>query len=187
MIGIIDYGVGNLGSVLNMFKKVGVPASLVRDSGALSDVQGLLLPGIGRFDYAMEALTQSGLRGVLEIEVLEKKKPILGICVGFQMMTRFSEEGNGAGLGWLDAEVKRFAAEIHIPKQGMCRFDMKDFAQSEKQPVKLDHSNGKCAVRMWEQGERVTVAFNNCPAQCEREAFDYVWPILVDRKAGRCV
>ena len=86
-----------------------------------------------------------------------------------------------------DAEVKRFAAEIHIPKQGMCRFDMKDFAQSEKQPVRLDHSNGKCAVRMWEQGERVTVAFNNCPAQCEGEAFDYVWPILVDRKAGRCV
>ncbi len=86
-----------------------------------------------------------------------------------------------------EAEVKRFAAEINIPKHGMCRFEMKDFAQSEKQPVKLLHASSNCSVRMWEQGDRVTVAFNNCPAQCEGDAFDYVWPILVDRKGGRCV
>lgn len=86
-----------------------------------------------------------------------------------------------------EAEVKRFSAEVFIPKHGMCRFDMKDFAQADKQPVKLTHASSKCAVRMWEQGDRVTVAFNDCPAQCEGDAFDYVWPILVDRKGGRCV
>lgn len=86
-----------------------------------------------------------------------------------------------------EAAVKRFAAEINVPKHGICRFNMKDFVQTAAQPVKLAHASSDCAVRIWEQGERVTVAFANCAMQCERDAFDYVWPILVDRKVGRCL
>lgn len=83
-------------------------------------------------------------------------------------------------------EVRRFTAEVNIPKHGICRFDMKDFDQAKAQhPVTLN--GGGCAVRMWEQGARVTVAFNECTAKCEGNAFEYLWPILIDNKTGRCV
>lgn len=87
-----------------------------------------------------------------------------------------------------DAEVKTFAAEVSIPKRGVCRFDMKGFVQREKMPqVLLAAKDGSaCAIRMWEQGPRVTIAFNTCPAACEGEAFDYLWPIMVETKSGRC-
>ena len=85
-------------------------------------------------------------------------------------------------------EVKRFTAEVNIPKRGICRFDIKDFGQVKSQhPVTLTSRNGNaCAVRMWEQGKEVTIAFNSCPKACEGEAFNYLWPILVDAKTGRC-
>ncbi|MDQ5904611.1 MAG: hypothetical protein QG672_2205 [Pseudomonadota bacterium] len=86
-------------------------------------------------------------------------------------------------------EVKRFAAEVNIPKRGICRFDIKDFGQIKSQhPVTLNSRNGNaCAVRMWEQGTRVTVAFSDCSVRCEGNAFEYLWPILIDGKTGRCV
>ena len=88
----------------------------------------------------------------------------------------------------MDDEVKRFAAEVNIPKRGICRFDIKDFGQVKSQhPVTLTSRNGNtCAVRMWEQGTRYTVAFNECSARCEGNAFEYLWPILIDGKTGRC-
>lgn len=85
-------------------------------------------------------------------------------------------------------EVKRFVAEVRVPKHGTCRFDMKDFGQVRaKHPVTLNGNSSSCAVRVWEQGKQVTVAFNECAAKCEGKAFDYVWPILIDNKTGRCV
>jgi len=85
------------------------------------------------------------------------------------------------------AEVKRFIAEVSIPNQGLCRFDMKNFQQTTRLPnvVLTDEASG-CVVRMWEQGKGVTVAFNSCAAQCSGDAFSYLWPILVDTKSGRC-
>jgi len=85
------------------------------------------------------------------------------------------------------AEVKRFVAEVSIPKQGMCRFDMKNFQQTSRMPnvVLTDGASG-CVVRMWEQEKGVTVAFSSCAAQCSGDAFSYLWPILVDTKSGRC-
>lgn len=84
-------------------------------------------------------------------------------------------------------EVKRFVAEVNIPKRGVCRFNMKDFDQDKgRHPVTLN-GNGSCAVRMWEQESRVTVAFNECAAKCEGNAYEYLWPILIDGKTGRCV
>ncbi len=86
------------------------------------------------------------------------------------------------------AEVKVFDARVDIPKRGACRFNLKDFRQVATLPnVLLEAKNGSgCSVRMWEQGPRVTIAFNNCPAACEGQAFDYLWPIMVEAKSGRC-
>ncbi len=85
------------------------------------------------------------------------------------------------------AEVKRFVAEISIPKQGQCRFDMKHFEQTARLPnVVLTDSRNGCVVRMWEQEKGVTVSFNSCQAKCSGDAFSYLWPILVDTRSGRC-
>ena len=89
------------------------------------------------------------------------------------------------------AEVKRFTAEVSIPKQGLCRFEMKDFHQTARLPnVVLTDKASTCTVRMWEQelgkNKGVTVAFNSCQAKCSGDAFSYLWPILVDTRSGRC-
>lgn len=84
-------------------------------------------------------------------------------------------------------EVKRFVAEVTVPKRGVCRFNMKEFDQDKgRHPVTLN-GNGSCAVRMWEQESRVTVAFAECAAKCGGNAHEYLWPILIDGKTGRCV
>ncbi len=108
---------------------------------------------------------------------------------------RFKDVAGGRGsldLQVAHAEVRRFLAEISIPRQGVCRFDMKHFRQTEKLPnVVLTDTESGCTVRMWEQEigkiKGVTVAFNNCQAKCEGDAFSYLWPILVDPRNGRCV
>ena len=85
------------------------------------------------------------------------------------------------------AEVKRFSAEVNIPKHGLCRFDMKNFQQTALLPnvVLTDVASG-CVVRMWEQDKSVTVAFNACQSMCGDDAFSYLWPIVVDTRNGRC-
>lgn len=87
-----------------------------------------------------------------------------------------------------DAEVKTFSARVNIPKRGLCRFDLKDFKQAEKLPQALlkAKDGSDCSVRMWEQGNEVTIAFNSCPKACQGDAFSYLWPILVEAKTGRC-
>ena len=109
-----------------------------------------------------------------------------------EVRTRCNFRDVAGGRGKMDlqvnkAEVKRFVAEVNIPKQGMCRFDMKNFEQTAKLPnvVLTDGASG-CVVRMWEQEKGVTVAFNGCQSQCGGDAYSYLWPILVDTKSGRC-
>ncbi|MDO8932358.1 MAG: hypothetical protein Q7U97_08200 [Rhodocyclaceae bacterium] len=85
-----------------------------------------------------------------------------------------------------DADVRRFRAEVNIPKRGTCRFDLKDFQQAGTSPATLANGADECKVRVWEQENRVTVAFRDCQAQCSGESFDYLWPILVDAKTGKC-
>ena len=85
------------------------------------------------------------------------------------------------------AEVKRFTAEVSIPKQGVCRFSFKNFQQTAKLPnVVLTDAESACVVRMWEQEKGVTVSFNTCQSKCSGDAFSYLWPILVDTRNGRC-
>ena len=83
--------------------------------------------------------------------------------------------------------VRAFEARVLIPRRGACRFDLRDFRQTRGMPgVELSQREGRCVVRMWEQGERVTVAFQQCERMCSGLAFDYLWPILADRRDGTC-
>lgn len=124
MVAIINYGVGNLSSIYNMFKKVGVPALITAEPEEILKADKILLPGVGAFDHGMERLDQSGLRPLLEQKVLKEKVPVLGICLGMQMLTKKSEEGIRSGLGWLDAETKKFTlpdTNLKIPHMGWNR------------------------------------------------------------------
>jgi glutamine amidotransferase len=99
---------GNLGSVLNMVKKAGAWATISSDPAELSKAEKLILPGVGAFDIGMRNLSEMGLIELLNDMVLKEKKPILGICLGTQLLTKSSEEGTLPGLGWIDAETVRF-------------------------------------------------------------------------------
>jgi imidazole glycerol-phosphate synthase subunit HisH len=109
MIVIIDYGIGNLGSIQNMFKKVGCNDVVIsNDPSEIHAADKLLLPGVGSFDHGMRKINESGLLATLNHEVLELKKPVLGICLGMQLLTKGSDEGELPGLGWIDAETLKF-------------------------------------------------------------------------------
>ena len=85
------------------------------------------------------------------------------------------------------ADVERFSAEVTVPKKGVCRFDLKDFRQTETLPtVVLSRPEDACVVRMWAQEGKVTVAFHECRQQCSGESFEHLWPILADARTGRC-
>lgn len=114
MIIIIDYGMGNVGSILNMLKKIGISAKI---SGAPNDIltaEKLILPGVGAFDHGMTHLAERGLIPLLNRRVREDKCPILGICLGMQLLSRRSEEGALPGLGWVEAETRRFQFDGEI-------------------------------------------------------------------------
>jgi imidazole glycerol-phosphate synthase subunit HisH len=108
MITIINYGMGNLGSVLNMFKRIGVQSKISTDIKEIEQAEKLLLPGVGAFDAAMELINNSGLLPVLNYKATEEKTPVLGICLGMQLLTNGSDEGTLSGLKWVDAFTKKF-------------------------------------------------------------------------------
>ena len=123
MIGLIDYGLGNIQAFANIYRRLGIEASPVRTVTDLRRASRIILPGVGAFDYAMSRLQDSGLREALDEEVLLAKKPVLGVCVGMQILARSSEEGFHRGLGWIDAIVVKFEnnlleGEILIPHMG---------------------------------------------------------------------
>jgi len=123
MIGVVDYGVGNLGSVLNMLKRVRIPARVVADAEGLRGVEKLILPGVGAFDRAMTRLAESGLREVLHERVMGDGTPVLGLCLGMQLLTEGSEEGRLPGLGWIPGRTRRFQFDdnedrLKIPHMG---------------------------------------------------------------------
>jgi glutamine amidotransferase len=129
MIAIVDYGVGNLGSIINMLKKVGVRAVASSEPDVLQQAEKLILPGIGAFDAGMNKLNERGLVPLLNELALERKVPFLGLCLGLQLMTKKSEEGRAQGLGWLDAETVRFkfgAEQTHlkVPHMGWNTIDV---------------------------------------------------------------
>lgn len=108
MITLIDYGVGNINAFVNVYKRVDVPVKIARTSEDLHGAEKLILPGVGHFDHAMNQLNNSGMRDTLDKMVLEDKVPVIGICVGMQMMANHSDEGKMEGLKWIDASVRKF-------------------------------------------------------------------------------
>jgi imidazole glycerol-phosphate synthase subunit HisH len=114
MIVIVNYGLGNLGSIKNMLRKIGVDSEISSEISTIKNATKLILPGVGSFDHGMKNLIDLGLVEVLNQKVLVEKTPILGICLGMQLMTKRSDEGSLAGLGWFDAETLKFQS----PKGG---------------------------------------------------------------------
>ena len=108
MIAIIDYGVGNIKAFANIYKNLDIPFKIAKSVDDLENISKIILPGVGSFDHAMQSLNNSGMRDKLDTLVLEKKIPVLGICVGLQMLAKSSDEGKLDGLGWLNAHVKKF-------------------------------------------------------------------------------
>lgn len=122
MIVIVDYGMGNLGSVLNMFKKVGAKAKISSDPEEIGKAEKILLPGVGAFDAAMQRIQEGGLTEVLNHKALVQKVPVLGICLGMQLLTQGSEEGVLPGFGWIEGKTYNFKGKIDeqlkIPHMG---------------------------------------------------------------------
>lgn len=121
-VAVVDYGMGNVGSMLNMLRKLRVRGKLTRDEGELRAAERLILPGVGHFDHGMTNLANFGLIELLNQLVVAERKPMLGVCLGMQLMTRRSDEGELPGLGWFDAETLRFvpdaAARLRVPQMG---------------------------------------------------------------------
>ena len=123
MISIVDYGVGNIQAIANIYKRLNIPVRTARTAEELAEAERLILPGVGAFDWAMARLNKSGMRGMLDDVVLSKGKPVLGICVGMQMLAKRSDEGALEGLGWIDGEVKKFnpatpSQRAYLPHMG---------------------------------------------------------------------
>jgi len=122
MIGILDYGLGNVGAFYNIYKRLNIPVCIVTDAEKIDSIDRLILPGVGSFDWAMNRLSSSGMLEELNKAVLDREIPILGVCVGMQMMAQGSDEGHLKGLGWIDASVRHFSKltneKIDLPHMG---------------------------------------------------------------------
>jgi len=121
MVVIVDYNMGNLGSISNMLKKIDVDGVISSDPDTIYQADKLILPGVGSFDEGMRSLSNSQLLPVIEKKVFGELTPILGICLGMQLFANKSEEGTLSGLGWIDSEVRRFSfqdSNLKVPHMG---------------------------------------------------------------------
>lgn len=123
MITIVDYGLGNIGAFLNMYKRMNISAKVARTRDELGDAERIVLPGVGAFDHAMHLLDASGMRPVLEDKIVGDKVPVVGVCVGMQILADASEEGQERGLGWIPGTVRHFRSmpvpnDLPLPHMG---------------------------------------------------------------------
>jgi imidazole glycerol-phosphate synthase subunit HisH len=122
IVAVLDYGCGNIASIINMLDYIGVKSCIIDDPLKIQSYHSIILPGVGNFKYGMEKIEASGFRDVLDIMALNNHH-ILGICLGMQLMTRSSEEG-GKGLGWFNCETRKFPSidsenkKILVPHMG---------------------------------------------------------------------
>ncbi len=134
-VSLVNYGLGNIHAFANIYRRLGIDVAIVEDSTGIAAADRLVLPGVGAFDWAMNRLDASGIRDALDEAVLGRRVPVIGVCVGMQMMAKTSDEGRLPGLGWIDAHVARFDhAETHRyplphmgwndvqPRSGACLF-----------------------------------------------------------------
>jgi len=130
MIGVVDYGVGNLASVVNMLRRAGADVHVVATAKDLMRMHKLLLPGVGHFDHGMKQLNSSGLRVALDNFALDLRRPVLGICLGGQILGEGSEEGSEPGLGWIPMTCRRFpdSPEFRVPHMGWSALNVKRYS-----------------------------------------------------------
>ena len=123
MIRIVKYGLGNVAAFANIYRRLNIDCATAETAEELATASKIILPGVGAFDWAMHRLAESGMRDCLDDMVLNRKVPVLGVCVGMQMMAKSSEEGQLPVLGWIDADVRRFdesrfTVRTHLPHMG---------------------------------------------------------------------
>jgi glutamine amidotransferase len=143
MIRIVDYGVGNIQAFMTLFKRLGMPAERALAAADFADAVRIVLPGVGHFDHAMQRLNDSGMRSTLEDLVLGKNMPVIGICVGMQMLAEGSDEGNLPGLGWVPGRVRSFASHPQaatLPMPHMGWNDVRPVASTPLFSTGFDHS-----------------------------------------------
>jgi glutamine amidotransferase len=135
MITIIDYGVGNIFAFQNVYKRLNIPTKIAKTQQDLADAKKMILPGVGSFDYAMSQLNASGMREKLDELVLEKKVPVIGICVGMQMMGNRSDEGKLEGLKWIDSEILKFDENLIQQRTKLPHMGWNDVAPINNHPL----------------------------------------------------
>jgi glutamine amidotransferase len=135
MITLIDYGVGNIFAFQNVYKRLDIPTKIAKTSQDLIDAKKLILPGVGSFDYAMTQLNATGMREKLDELVLEKKVPVIGICVGMQMMGNRSDEGKLEGLKWIDSEILKFDENLIQQRTKLPHMGWNDVAPINNHPL----------------------------------------------------
>ena len=121
MITIVDYGMGNLGSLANMLKRIGAQAEIVSDPSKIARAEKLILPGVGAFDSAMRRINETpAMRETLNRKVVVEQTPLLGVCLGMQLLVQGSEEGKLPGLGWIAGYARRFPRKdgLKVPHMG---------------------------------------------------------------------
>lgn len=131
MIGILGYGLGNIKAFQNIYRELNIACEVAEDPAAVARAERIILPGVGSFDHAMQRLKASGLFEPLQEQVIAKGKPVLGVCVGMQMLAMSSEEGVEPGLGWIDGTVSRIrfgedAPRGLLPHMGWSTINHKD-------------------------------------------------------------
>lgn len=135
MITLIDYGVGNIFAFQNVYKRLDIPTKIAKTTADLEDAQKLILPGVGAFDYAMAQLNSSGMRQKLDELVLDRKIPIIGICVGMQMMGNRSDEGTSEGLKWINADILKFDESLIQQRTKLPHMGWNDVNPIEAHPL----------------------------------------------------
>ena len=135
MVVIVDYGMGNVGSIRNMLSRLGGESIITSDADVIAGAAKVILPGVGAFDVAMARLKALSLVEVLHERALEARVPILGICLGMQLMTHGSEEGRLPGLGWLDAETIRFRFPLSCGKMRLPHMGWNDISPMRAHPL----------------------------------------------------
>jgi glutamine amidotransferase len=119
VIAIVDYGLGNVSAFETVYRRLNISAMAAKTAADLEAADHIILPGVGAFDHAMELIDASGLRQVLEKRIVGDRTPVLGVCVGMQILADSSEEGSRAGLGWISGRVRRLdAGALPLPHMG---------------------------------------------------------------------
>jgi glutamine amidotransferase len=135
MISIIDYGLGNLKALANIYKRLNIDVEFVKTVEQLNTAKKIILPGVGAFDHAMEQLNRSGMREKLDELVLINKIPVIGICVGMQMLAKRSDEGKLEGLGWIDGNIIKFDLDLIKQKPQLPHMGWNDVTPIRNNPL----------------------------------------------------